>query len=426
MASYAEIKANPSILNGRSIDGAAFKEGPLILENLTLSNTTFNKIKSSGFSVKNVVFANCSFIDCAFYDGDLENVIFKGGVISNSRTRYIYGSREYRPDWGYVTVKNVVFDGVSMRNAILHDFYHGKVTFKNMSDFRDYAPGDIDILRGEGLKVRIDNCHLGAYGKAVYLCSSSSSYDQYTTIYITNSKFSNGSGLGGNVNGSVRAVYIDNCEFTDHAALSYFRLMVVKNSTLNVWCVDHEMQGNFYFVNNKYVTAPERDWERGGTGETTGSAIDGKNVYFINDGGGMKSAAGDAPFAFMPIFLERCRRVDIYNADVYQFKIGYGLAYLNLRNVRILGGDWGGLELTGGQWENVEIHGLIKTNYNPQFGDLKCYNLSFQPPPPLRHFNYTGVKFSEVELGKLSNRSRPFAWPAVPVPTLQEMGIEPD
>jgi hypothetical protein len=68
-------------------------------------------------------------------------------------------------------------------------------------------------------------------------------------------------------------------------------------------------------------------------------------------------------------------------------------------------------------WENVDLHPHIEiTGSAPQFGDLKVYNLTTPQGSP---FN------SAVQLTVTESR-QPFAWPEVHVPTLEEMGIEPD
>ncbi|MDR1397599.1 MAG: pentapeptide repeat-containing protein [Desulfarculales bacterium] len=406
-----EINANPSILNGRSIsgtgsDGAGY-DG-LRLENVTLSHTTFNNMWSVRFYFKNVVFKNCSFIDCEFYEGHMENVIFKGGVMSNSTTRQEAGHKSV--DWRSVNVNKVVLDGVSMRGAKLGGMWGGSMTFRNMSAFGGYRDGA--ILIGRDLQFRIDNCKLDANAAAteedLAICDIYGYGADVNTIYATNSKFTNRSGFG---NSKTRATYIDNCEFTGSASLGYPQVMVVKNSTL---AIAPTRGGNLYFVNNKFVPFLNR------YGQSSPSSINSTNVYIFNDKTALKSEGGGKNAAPMPIHVKG-GGANIYNLDLQEPRLQGDIKYLNLRNVRILGGEWFDLNLRGGQWENVEIHKPIEIKgAAPQFGkDLKFYNLTFHPPAPTGPFNVP-IRFSAKE------SKQPFEWPEVHVPTLKEMGINPD
>jgi uncharacterized protein YjbI with pentapeptide repeats len=397
-----EINADPSILNGRTIHGSSIRNHMLYrlrMENMTLTNTTLNGITFPEFYFKNVIFENCSFINCEFYEGALEEVIFKGGLMSNSSRR----ERAYRHDWYLVNVNKIVLDGVSMRGVRLMGIGNGSLTFKNMGDFRDYENGGA-ILNGGKLRLRIDNCQLDGENSGIQLCKIGSSDDQDCTIYATNSKFTNGSGLSG----SKGKFYIDNCEFTGRASLGYPQVMVVKNSILDIEETD---QGDLYFVNNKYLTRTGR------YGVAVQSAVNGKNVYFINDDTAMKSADGSENTNFLAIYIGG-GGVNISNADVHKPTIMGDIDYINLRNVRILGGRWHNLNLKGGHWENVELYPDIEiTGAPPQFGDdVKFCNVTTPQGSP---FN-TPVQFTVTE------SRQPFAWPEVHVPTLQEMGIDPD
>jgi uncharacterized protein YjbI with pentapeptide repeats len=339
----------------------------------------------------------------------MENVIFKGGIMSNSSR----DERVYRDDWNDVKVVNkVVFDGVSMRDASLSAFYDGTLIFKNMSDFRNYDSSGT-ILRGSrNINLRIDNCQLdgkGVDGKdGIQLCAIGEPAHRDGTIYATNSKFTNGSGFAGS---QTKTTYIDNCEFTGSAEVGYPQVMVIKNSILGIGVVSTNFHwGDIYFVNNKYLTC-----FRPGDTYQYRSAVNSKNVYFINDGTAMKSADGSNHV--QPIAVNVCGGgANIYDIDLQGPTFMGDIEYLNLRNVRILGGEWYNLNLKGGHWENVEIHAPIEiAGAPPQFGDdLKFYSVTTPQGSP---FN-TPVQFTVTE------SRQPFAWPEVHVPTLEEMGID--
>jgi uncharacterized protein YjbI with pentapeptide repeats len=399
-----EINADPSILNGRTINGSSIREGTLIglrLENVTLTNTTLHSIEFYDFSIKNVVFENCSFIKCKFSGAiegcDLENVIFKGGIMANSGTPGVLSNIT---EWEYVNAKSVIFDNVSMRAARLRS-WRGSVILRNMNDFRDYDNGGA-ILTGGNMNLRIDNCQLESITRpAIQLCA----IFYGSTIYATNSKFTNGSGLGGS---QTKATYIDNCEFSGVASLGFPQVMVVKNSILQL--STFARSGDLYFVNNKYLTCTYRRFEMH-------TMVNANNAYFINDDMTMKSASDNN--SVQPIAVNITGGgANISNAELHKLHFMDDIDYINLRNVRILGGKWYNLNLKGGQWENVEIHAPIEiVGSAPQFGDdLKFYNVTYPQGSP---FN------SAVQLNITESR-QPFAWPEVHVPTLEEMGIEPD
>jgi uncharacterized protein YjbI with pentapeptide repeats len=412
--SVEHINDNPSILNGRTISGSTL-DG-LRLENVTLSNTTFNKVEAYVFNFKNVVFENCSFINCRFRGNrergntTMENVTFKGGVMSNDAHRLGI----YRMDWQYVYMNKVVFDGVSMHGAKVDAITGGSLTFRNMSDFKDYySDFGVPILNAYYMQFRLDNCQLDqqASGASLGSIGDSSAADENSTIYATNSRFS-GAGLG---RSETKATYIDNCEFTGGVGLGGPQVMVVKNSILGIGALPggtNTDRGDLYFVNNKYLTCiiNRRRYNSG---------VNSKNVYFINDGMAMKSADGSNHVEPMAIGVVG-GGANICDVDLDIPTFQNDIEYINLRNVKILGGRWLDLNLKGGQWENVEIHGPIEIiEAAPQFGDLKCYNVTFHPPLPNSPFS-AAIQF------KFTKSEQPFEWPEVHVPTLQEMGIEPD
>jgi hypothetical protein len=90
----------------------------------------------------------------------------------------------------------------------------------------------------------------------------------------------------------------------------------------------------------------------------------------------------------------------------------------NLRNVRILGGRWHDFNLKGGHWENVELYPPIEiTGAPPQFGDDVIFYKVTAPQ---------GGPFKEGMSFIVSTTKQPFDWPEIHVPTLEEMGIDPD
>jgi hypothetical protein len=197
-----------------------------------------------------------------------------------------------------------------------------------------------------------------------------------------------------------------------NTSLGYPQVMVVKNSILEI--NTNARSGDLYFVNNKYLTFTDP------YGVAVQSVVNGNNVYFINDDMAMKSADGSENTNLLPVHIVG-GGANIYNADLHKPCLMNDIDYINLRNVKILGGRWHDLNLKSGHWENVEIHAPIEiTGSAPQFGDdLKFYKVSFHPPPPTGPFNApVSIRATEIK--------QPFDWPEVHVPTLQEMGIDPD
>jgi uncharacterized protein YjbI with pentapeptide repeats len=411
-----EVSANPSIISSRTISGAEWRD--LRLENVTLSKTTFNKVKVDQFHFENVIFENCSFINCEFHgeyptEGILENVVFNGGVMSNTSRQEVAYRRAgiYKVDWQDIKVNRIVLDGVRMHGARLYGIFGGSVTLKNLANFENYETGRY-ILSGRNIKLRIDNCQLDGKDDMIQLCSlEGDEPDQIpSTIYVTNSKFADGHGLGGSI---IKALYVDNCEFTDLARLGRPQeIAVVKNSVLCA-LMNGGVYADVYFITNKFVTYYMSQFAI-----EVPTVLDCKNMYFLNDEMGMTSAA-DSKEVRQPIAVSIAgSRVNIYDIDLQNSTFFSDIDYLNLRNVKILGGEWKNLNVKGGHWENVEIHAPIEIRGTaPQFGDeVIFYNVTFPQGSPFD----TEVNFS----AKVSKQ--PFDWPKVHVPTLAEMGLDPD
>jgi uncharacterized protein YjbI with pentapeptide repeats len=388
--SVAEINANPSMINGGRLSGG--KLDGLVLENLVLKNTSFNNMEICNYVFRNVVFEDCTFTKVDVFAGIMDNVTFKGG-----RLTYTGSPTDWKNFTGFGDFKgvtNLVLDGVQLDRTIFTGIDGGGVYLKNLNCTSDYALTWGAIIMGSNIALRADNCRLSD----VDLCS----LDGDSTIHVTNSVLVN-SGFGGSRN---QATYVENCQIT--GSLGGAQVMVVKDSVLMV----SSWGGDLYFVNNKFVPlAPDDHVQR--------SPLGGKRMFFIGNN-------QDTP---MPITITGGGAY-IYDTDLDKPIFMEEIDFINLRNVKIMGGEFFYLILKEGQWENVVLLPTIEIKGNKfEIGHLNVYNVTapqgypFQGNPDIKR-TYGEQPFDNV---KVTYSDRPFDnWPEVKVPTLQDMGIDPD
>jgi hypothetical protein len=221
------------------------------------------------------------------------------------------------------------------------------------------------------------------------------------------------SGFGGSRN---RATYVENCQITGYGTLAIPQIMVVKDSVLTV----NAEGGDLYFVNNKFIPLfQDKAKNPLALSKVLHSALGGNRMFFIGNN-------QDTP---MPINIIGGGAY-IYDTDLDRPIFLEEIDFINLRNVKIIGGDFFNLILKEGQWENVVLLPPIEITGNKfEIGHLNVYNVTapqgypFQGNPDIKRA-YGGQPFDNV---KVTYSDRPFDnWPEVKVPTLQEMGIDPD
>jgi hypothetical protein len=172
--------------------------------------------------------------------------------------------------------------------------------------------------------------------------------------------------------------------------------MVVKDSLLTV----SAWGGDLYFVNNKFVPLVPGDNVRR-------SPLGGKRMFLIGNN-------QDTPMAINIVG----GGAYIYDTDLDKPMFKNEVDFINLRNVKIMGGDFFNLILQEGQWENVVLLPTIEiTGTKFEIGRLNFYNVTAPQ----------GYPFQKEIKSKITYSEQPFDnWPEVKVPTLQEMGIDPD
>lgn len=120
-----DINANPAICNNAIVKGTNLSG--LRLQNVVVKDATFFNTTSRDATFKNVVFDNCRFINATFDRAVMENVLFKGGLLTcendpaniRSRTRFI-NSR----------FVNTILDGVYLENAVFNGA-DSSIAFRN-------------------------------------------------------------------------------------------------------------------------------------------------------------------------------------------------------------------------------------------------------------------------------------------------------
>jgi uncharacterized protein YjbI with pentapeptide repeats len=118
-----DINPNPAILNSAIVKGTDLSN--LRLENVVVKDATIFNTTSRGAVFKNVVFDNCRFINAKFDRAVMENVLFKGGILTcendpnnvKRRTRFT-NSRFVNTVLDGTYLENAVFDGADCSIAL--------------------------------------------------------------------------------------------------------------------------------------------------------------------------------------------------------------------------------------------------------------------------------------------------------------------
>jgi hypothetical protein len=146
--SAGEITANPMAVDGKVVKDSDLSG--LRLENLTLRNTTFWRSWGKDVVLRNVTFENCRFINVRLKGGVMENVTFKGGLLTCDYDR---DNLPHRTLFSGVALNGLVFDGASLENLVM-EVRGGSVTLRNMHSIRALEP----LIRGTDTALVLDNC----------------------------------------------------------------------------------------------------------------------------------------------------------------------------------------------------------------------------------------------------------------------------
>lgn len=177
--SAEEINADPM-----RIDGMVVKHSNLTgmrLENITLKNTTFWHSSGRDIVLRNVVFENCRFVDAQFEGGVMENVTFKGGLLTCFHDR---DNTSQRTRFSGMAMRNVTFDGVSMESLIM-EVTGGSVTLRGMHIIYAQEP----LIRGKDTDLVLEDCTLSRIPAIAAL-------DGESTLLVRDCVFSGGTRIG--------------------------------------------------------------------------------------------------------------------------------------------------------------------------------------------------------------------------------------
>ena len=129
-----EINPNPGILNNTIVKGTDLSN--LRLENVTIKDATFYNTTATGTVFKNVVFDNCRFINAKFTKANLENVLFRGGLLTCADDA---NNIKYRTQFTNSRFVNTVFDGTYLENPVFNGS-DCSIAFRNCFQIRAIEP----------------------------------------------------------------------------------------------------------------------------------------------------------------------------------------------------------------------------------------------------------------------------------------------
>lgn len=144
-----DINPNPAILNSAIIKGTDLSN--LRLQNVVVKDATFFNTTSRGAVFKNVVFDNCRFINASFDRAVMENVLFKGGILtceddpSNTSRRTRFTNSRF---------VNTILDGAYLENAVFTGA-DGSIAFRNCLQILAAAP----LVSGTNLHLTLERSY---------------------------------------------------------------------------------------------------------------------------------------------------------------------------------------------------------------------------------------------------------------------------
>lgn len=142
-----EINANPALLNSTIVKGSDLSG--LKLSSVHIKDATFFNTTSSGAHFRNVIFDNCRFINAKFDKSVLENVTFKGGIITCELDAYNF---DRRTEFTNARFTNLVFDGTYLENTLFQG-NDGSVTIRNVHQAIATHP----IIMGANVRLVLEN-----------------------------------------------------------------------------------------------------------------------------------------------------------------------------------------------------------------------------------------------------------------------------
>ena len=142
-----DINPNPHILNSAIVKGTNLSG--LRLENLMVKDATFYSTTAQGVYLKNVIFDNCRFIDAKFDEAVLENVTFRGGILTCEGDAYNFARGSQFTNARFT---NLVIDGAYLENALFNGS-DGSVYIRNTHHIIATHP----VVTGSDIRLVLQN-----------------------------------------------------------------------------------------------------------------------------------------------------------------------------------------------------------------------------------------------------------------------------
>lgn len=143
----SDINPSPYILNSTIVKGTNLSG--LRLENVRVKDATFLNTTAKGVFFKNVVFDNCRFINAKFDRAIMENVVFKGGIltcendVTNLQRRTVFSNSQFT---------NLVIDGTYLEHAVFEG-NNSSIALRNVKNVLAATP----VITGNNVRIAIQN-----------------------------------------------------------------------------------------------------------------------------------------------------------------------------------------------------------------------------------------------------------------------------
>lgn len=394
-----KIKANPARLNGRHLSGVELEE--LEIRNTVIKGLVMVNVRAIKTKASNVTFENCTFKGVDMRYSHFENVAFK-------RCRFEASGDPDQPDnvtsFDYSTMKDVLFE-----QSVIHDGWFvglegqgGYIYLDRITDA--YGRGG---AKGSGWGPLFTGKNIHFRVKDSRIRGALRSSGEEGSIWARDSRF-----VTGHLS-THQSVFVEHCTL-DPALVEGKKLLVIRDSLVANAKVVPEDKG--YLVNNTYPAPADgtrfvwyaHDSRRTYRGCAVKPTPEARTVVIHADPAPacLSFWNGVNFVSNINLLLPRISQID---------ELETSFTELNLKNVTLLGGFIGGLNLLGGQWENVRIEPLVYVK-NTRINNVKVHKLSFPKGDPWNRkgpleFNYT-------------ESSTPFKWPEFAIPEPKDLGLE--
>lgn len=143
----SDINPSPRILDNAIVKGTNLSG--LRLENVRVKDATFFNTVAEGVFFKNVIFDNCRFINAKFDRARMENVLFKGGILTCENDANNYSKRTI---FSNAQFTQLVLDGTYLENAVFEG-NNSSITLRNVHSVLAATP----LIVGKNMHITIAN-----------------------------------------------------------------------------------------------------------------------------------------------------------------------------------------------------------------------------------------------------------------------------